>query len=126
MFDEENLISLATFLSFCLSVHNSYVHFLHYIFKKFSHFFAKFSHYFFAKFSHYFFTRFSHFLAKFSQFLFREHFALFCETDVSEKIRNFRERTRCAKCSQKQSFAKNAKSSKGSGFLTTRKSSNFI
>jgi len=36
MFDEENLISLATFLSFCLSVHNTYVHFLHYFFKKFS------------------------------------------------------------------------------------------
>jgi len=25
MFDEENLISLAIFLSFCLSVHNTYV-----------------------------------------------------------------------------------------------------
>ena len=25
MFDEENLISLAIFLSFCMSVHNSYV-----------------------------------------------------------------------------------------------------
>ena len=41
MFDEENLISLATFLSFCLSVHNSYVHLLHYFFKKFSHFFRE-------------------------------------------------------------------------------------
>ena len=42
MFDEENLISLAIFLSFCLSVHNTYV---------------LFSQYFFAKFSHYFFSR---------------------------------------------------------------------
>ena len=30
MFDEENLIQLAIFLSFCLSVHNTYVQFLHY------------------------------------------------------------------------------------------------
>ena len=66
MFDEENLISLAIFLSFCLSVHNTYVQpwfweeriFL-WTNHKFSHFFAKFSHNFFSEFSHYFYREIS-------------------------------------------------------------------
>ena len=83
MFDEENLISLATFLSFCLSVHNTYVHFLHYIFKKFAHFFAKFSHYFFAKFSHYFYH-------EIFALFFHKIFAFFSEIFAISISRTFR------------------------------------
>ena len=117
MFDEENLISLTIFLSFCLSVHNTYVQpwlwgyvffakivvFFRIIFN----FFAKFSRFFSRIFRIIFFSRnfriiffreiFAFFyFAKISHFLFRENFRIFrertkCENEAkfSRKMRNF-------------------------------------
>ena len=90
MFDEENLISLAIFLSFCLSVHNTFITYTFnhdyeamYCFPKFVCFFRiififsrnlfiiilrKFSHYFFRIYSRnfciFYFAKISHFFAK--------------------------------------------------------------
>ena len=93
MFDEENLISLAIFLSFCLSVHNTYVLFSQY-------FFAKFSHYFFREFFALFFCGIFNIFANFRISIFAK-FSLFCETDWSEILRKnrkfsyFLERMKC-------------------------------
>ena len=84
MFDEENLISQAIFLSFCLSVHKTYVQPRLWgffcpnlcVFSLILVFFSKFSYYFFAKFSHYFFRKIFTF--------FREIFAF----SISQKFRS--------------------------------------
>ena len=73
MFDEENLISLAIFLSFCLSVHNTYV---------------LFSQYFFAKFSHYFFSRI------FCIIFLRNFRIIFSPTFALVFLRNFAKKTK--------------------------------
>ena len=80
MFDEENLISLAIFLSLCLSIHNTYFFFC----EIFALFFAKCSH-FCVKFSHFLFLEvFSLFFREVFVFSISQKFAFFRETDSSK------------------------------------------
>ena len=87
MFDEENLISLAIFLSLCLSIHNTY-----FFCEIFALFFAKCSH-FCVKFSHFLFLEvFSLFFREVFVFSISQKFAFFRETDSSKiprKKQNF-------------------------------------
>ena len=85
MFDEENLISLAIFLSFCQSVHNTYVQpwLWGYVF------FAKFP-LFREIFVLFFREIFALFFREIFALFFRETFAFFRETDWSETTFPFR------------------------------------
>ena len=113
MFDEENLISLAIFLSFCLFVHNTFVQpwlWGYVFFSKFLcflhnfHFFREIFVLFFREIFAIFFSRnfWIFYFAKISHFLFSGNFRVFraqngrkifffSKKNVSRKMRNFRE-----------------------------------
>ena len=136
MFDEENLISLAIFLSFCLSVHSTYVQQRLWVYVFFAQIFvffriififlAKFSFYFFPKFSPYLREIFALFFAKISHYfirIFSRNFRIFyfakqIEAKFREEAKIFAffaiERNAKTKRNgrKKKMFAKNAKFSR--------------